>query len=91
MEDRFFRAVELVFTAYAVPALMVPFVWFARRILVAARGRPVRESAGALNRAIVTYGALAAMWLLAWLALRLGFPIEKGGRAVVKSVDPVFI
>jgi hypothetical protein len=81
MEDRFFRAVELVFTAYAVPALIVPLVWFGRRILVAARGRPVGDSAGALNRAIRAYGVLAAVWLLAWLALRLGVPIERGGRA----------
>lgn len=82
MEERFFRAVELVFTAYAVPALIVPFVWLGRRLLAVTGGRPVRESAGALRSAIVTYGALASVWLLAWLALRLGFPIERGGRAV---------
>ena len=35
MEERFFRAVELVFTAYAVPALIVPFVWLGRRLLAA--------------------------------------------------------
>jgi hypothetical protein len=82
MEERFFRVVELLFTAYAVPALIVPFVWLGRRIFAAARGRPPRDSADGLNRVVLAYGALAAMWLGAWLALRLGFHIEKGGQAV---------
>jgi hypothetical protein len=82
MGERFFRVVELVFTAYAVPALIVPFVWLGRRVFAAARGRTRREPGDALNQAVVAYGVLAAMWLMAWLALRLGLPIEKGGRAV---------
>ena len=36
MADRFFRLVELIFTAYAVPALLVPLVWLVRRLF---RGR----------------------------------------------------
>ena len=82
MEERFFRGVELLFTAYAVPALIVPFVWLGRKIFTAARGRALRDSAEGLNRAVLAYGALAAIWLGAWLALRLGLPIERGGRAL---------
>jgi hypothetical protein len=82
MGERFFRVVEVVFTAYAVPALIVPFVWLGRRIAAAARGGPPRDSAEGLNRTVLAYGALAAGWLGTWLALRLGVPIEKGGRAV---------
>ncbi len=80
MGERFFRLVEILFTAYAVPALIVPFVWLGRRILAAARGRTEHESAGRLNQAVAAYGVLAAVWLMAWLAERLGLPIERGGR-----------
>jgi hypothetical protein len=82
MQGGLFRAVEVLFTAYAVPALIVPFVWLGRRAFAAARGRPLRESAATLNRAVKVYGGLAAVWLLAWAATRAGIPIEKGGPAV---------
>jgi hypothetical protein len=81
MQGGLFRVAELLFTAYAVPALIVPFVWVGRKAF-AARGRPLRESGLTLNRAVKVYGGLATVWLLAWAALRAGIPIEKGGPAV---------
>ena len=77
--ERFFRLVELVFTAYAVPALMVPLLWLVRRVTLRSSTSP--ESAIRLRRAFALYGILWAVWLGAWLALVFGVPIEKGGRA----------
>jgi hypothetical protein len=78
--DRFFRLVELMFTAYAVPALLVPLVWLARRIFQSRRSRSNRETADRLGRAVGAYGLVLLAWVAAWLALRLGIPIERGGR-----------
>jgi hypothetical protein len=82
MDERFFRLVELTFTAYAVPALIVPFVWLARRLFRAVRPRPIRESAERLTRIEAAYAVLAALWFCAWLAVALGVPIETGGHAI---------
>ena len=43
--DRFFRLVELVFTAYAVPALLVPLVWLVRRLFGPSAGITLPETA----------------------------------------------
>ncbi len=80
MVERFFRVVELIFTAYAVPALLVPVVWLVRRLLRGHRSEEARGMADRLNRQIVAYGIVLLAWLGAWLALALGIPIEKGGR-----------
>jgi len=80
MGDRFFRLVELVFTAYAVPALLVPLVWLVRRLLRGHRSGATRETADQLNRAVVAYGIVMLAWVGAWAALALGVPIERGGR-----------
>jgi hypothetical protein len=76
MADRFFHLVELVFTAYAVPALLVPLVWLARRLF--RRGAP--ETANRLNRAVAAYGIVLLGWVGAWAAVALGVPVERGGR-----------
>jgi hypothetical protein len=78
--DRFFRLIELMFTAYAVPALLVPLVWLARRVLAPRRARSIQETAHRLGRAIATYGIVLLGWVAAWLALRLGVPLERGGQ-----------
>ena len=80
MLERLFRVVELIFTAYAVPALMVPFVWLAIRLLKA--GRPVapKETGDRLNRAVATYAIVSAAWIAAWITLLLGVHIEAGGK-----------
>lgn len=80
MGDRFFRLVELIFTAYAVPALLVPLVWVARRLFQGRRSGAAGETADRLNRAVAAYGIVLLVWVGAWVALVLGVPIEKGGR-----------
>lgn len=80
MAERFFRLVELIFTAYAVPALLVPLVWLVQRLLRARRPAVASETADRLNRAVSAYGILLLAWVVAWAALVLGVPIEKGGR-----------
>jgi hypothetical protein len=39
------------------------------------------ESSDRLRRALALYGVVSAMWLGAWLAVVLGAPIERGGKA----------
>ena len=79
MQEQLFRGVELIFTAYMVPALLVPLVWIGGRVF--RRGSP-RESANRLTRIQIAYGAIACLWFAGWLAMRLGLPIEQGGKAV---------
>jgi hypothetical protein len=78
MDERFFHIVEVVFTAYAIPALIVPLLWLARWA-----GRSWFESRTgsrrALSRIVDQHSALLLAWLLLWGAMRLGVPIEKGG------------
>ena len=73
----FFRLVELTFTAYAVPALLVPVVWLARRWLPGRR----RETADRLNRAIAAYAIVFFAWVGLRLVLAIGVPVERGGQA----------
>ena len=75
MGEKFYRLVELIFTAYAVPALIVPFVWLARRLL-RGRGAAPQESAERLNRAAAIYGLVSVMWIGAWVVLVLEAGIE---------------
>lgn len=74
----FQRAIELVYTAYLVPALLVPFawlfVWLARR-----RGRLVSLLDSELRRVELGTAALAALWLLLWAAMKAGAPVDRGG------------
>jgi len=77
--DRFFRLVELLFTAYAVPTLLVPLVWVGRRFARRGSGR-VPETSDRLNRALAAYGLVLFAWVAAWLALLAGVPVERGGR-----------
>jgi hypothetical protein len=78
MADRFFHLVELVFTAYAVPALLVPFVWLGRRLIRG--GRAIPETADRLDKAVAAYGIALLGWVAAWVVVSIGVPIEKGGR-----------
>jgi hypothetical protein len=80
MPHALFKVAELVFTSYMVPALLVPVVWLVARVL--RRGSPFRETSGGLARLEATYAVLAVAWFGAWLALRLGLPLERG-RGVI--------
>jgi hypothetical protein len=82
MSEGFFRAVETLFTAYAIPALLVPFVWLGRPLL-GGRRSPALDAAGSLLRLQQLYAVLGATWFGAWLALRAGIPLESPGRLAV--------
>ena len=86
MADRFFRLVELVFTAYAVPALLVPLVWLVQRVFRARRPASEHETADRLHRALGAYGILLLAWLGAWAAVVFGVPIERGGKRVAAII-----
>jgi hypothetical protein len=76
----FFRSVELAFTAYMVPALLVPVVWVAAMIFKRRR----RDNADPLHELTRQWWLLAGlfgMWLLLFLAVRAGAPLSHGGGA----------
>lgn len=71
-----FQTVEVVFTAYAVPALIVPAVWLTLRVIKREEG----SWAGRLAWMEGLYGGIAAFWLLAGAGVLLGLPVERGGQ-----------
>ena len=77
----FFRIVEVTFTAYAVPALLVPVVWLARRLLRGGRSARRPETANGLNRTLAAYAVVLVAWLGARIVVAAGVPVERGGRA----------
>jgi hypothetical protein len=79
MREGLFRGAELIFTAYMVPALLVPLVWIGGRILK--RIGP-SESATRLGRIQNLYAMIAGICFLGWVAVRFGVPIENGGRLI---------
>lgn len=79
MQEQIFRGAELIFTAYMVPALLVPLVWIGGRLL---RRLGPRESASRLNRIQIVYAAIACVWFAGWVAVRLGLPVEQGGKFI---------
>jgi hypothetical protein len=80
MPPSFFRIVEVAFTAYVVPALLVPVVltigWMSRR-----RAAQPREASRELTRLVRVHFALVVVWALIWTAMILGVPLERGGSA----------
>jgi hypothetical protein len=79
MQEQLFRGVELIFTAYMVPALLVPLVWIGGRIL---KRMGPSESAMRLSRIQGLYAGIAGLCFLGWVAVRFGVPIENGGRVI---------
>ena len=82
MPPNFSRIVEVAFTAYVVPALLVPVIlligWI-RRKRVAPRQAVLHE----LTRLVRAHFALVLVWALIWIAMVLGVPLEKGGSVTV--------
>jgi len=80
MHVAFFRSVEVAFTAYAVPALIVPLFWlFGRRLVVGSE--PGRSWEGILAANESLYGRLAAVWIAAGVAVLAGVRVDRGGEA----------
>ena len=77
-----FRVVELVFTSYAVPGLLVPLLWFLRRVAgqwLTPAAAPDQE----LDRLTAFHLSLATGWLVLWGVMWLGVPLAKGGTPAV--------
>ena len=79
------QAIEIVFTAFLMPALCAPVVWLGLALL--GRGRRVpgevfsRRMSLLQTGCAVSGGLLAAGGLLAWL----GVPVERGGRLLTAA------
>ena len=82
MVDAVHKATDVIFTAYMVPALLVPFVWTALRVGRALRSRK-KHPAAALLRLERIYSVFVATWVGVWLATRIGLPLEHAGRPLL--------
>ena len=82
MGPMFFRIIEIAFTAYMVPALLVPLVWVWSRILNSRRrgvAAPVVEAEGQSRRLF----QLFVVWLVLFLAVAAGVPLSRWGAAAI--------
>jgi hypothetical protein len=90
MPPSFFRIVEVTFTAYVVPALLVPVIlligWIRRR-----RAAPRQEASRELTRLVRAHFTLVLVWALIWIAMILGLPLEKGGSAALIACWTVYV
>jgi hypothetical protein len=86
----FFRIVEVTFTAYVVPALLVPVIlligWIRRKRTV-----PRQEASRELTRLIRAHFALVLVWTLIWTAMIVGVPLEKGGSVSLVACWTVYV
>jgi hypothetical protein len=82
MVDALHEATDLIFTAYIVPALLVPFVWMTLRVQRALSGH-TKQPAAALAGLERFYAVFVAAWFGLWLASRIGLPLERAGRPLL--------
>ncbi len=61
-----------------LPALLVPFAWLVVRY-ARGRGRLTTALEGELRRLEIISASLAAVWLVLWLLVKAGVPVERGG------------
>jgi uncharacterized membrane protein len=78
----FLRIVEITFTSFMVPTLLVPVVWVAG-LLLKGRMRTDEEPAGELNRQWWILLCLFLLWLLLLLAVVARIPLNLGGSAAI--------
>jgi len=90
MPPDFFHIVEVTFTAYVVPGLMVPVIlligWIGRR-----RAGPRQEPSHELARLVRAHFALVLLWALIWVAMLLGVPLQKGGPAALVACWAAYV
>jgi hypothetical protein len=90
MPPTFSRIVEVAFTAYVVPALLVPVIlligWIRRR-----RGAPRREAARELGHLVRAHFACVLVWALIWAAMILGVPLERGGTITTAACWTAYV
>jgi hypothetical protein len=77
-----FRIIEITFTSYMVPALLVPLVWAVAWLLGRrrhAQAHPALEVEGQSRRLF----RLFLFWLVLFVAVAAGVPLSRGGSAAV--------
>lgn len=81
MAQMFFRIIEIAFASYMVPALLLPAVWLAGRVLrrAGANRPPAAEIEGQWRR----LSGLFLVWLALFLAVAAGAPLNRGGAAAI--------
>ncbi len=82
MTPLFYRIIEIVFTSYMLPALLVPAVWSVA-FLLRRRLRTNVQPAAEIERQRRTLSALFLLWLALFLAVAAGAPLDRGGLPVV--------
>ena len=85
----FRQVIELLFTAYLLPALLLPLLW-----LVAAFRHTtfaVVDPCRALRRLSLAWASTALFFALGWTLAALGAPIEAGGRILTITAWLVFV
>ena len=78
----FLKIVEITFTAFMVPTLLVPVVWIAG-LLLKGRMPGSEEPATELNRHWRILLCLFLIWLLLLLAVVARIPLNLGGSAAI--------
>jgi len=89
MAQMFFRIIEIAFASYMVPALLVPAVWLAGMLLkrrLGANRSPAAEIEGQWR---LLFG-LFLVWLVLFLAVVAGAPLNRGGAAAVAACWTVY-
>jgi hypothetical protein len=79
---------ELVFTAYLMPALLLPVVWTAGALARRAHAPAVGDRGPALWFRL--HGGAAALLIAGWALAACGVPIERGGAALTAAAWLVF-
>ncbi len=82
MGPMFFRIIEITFASYMVPALLVPLVWGAAWLLkrrLHAKAHPAAEVEGQSRRLFWLF----LLWLVLFLAVVAGVPLNRGGSVAV--------
>lgn len=87
MQSEVLRVSELIFTAYLMPALLLPVIWIG-----AALARHVRAPAGGGGHALwfSVHGGAALLLIALWALSATGVPIERGGAAITTLAWLVF-
>ena len=89
MAQMFFRIIEIMFASYMLPALLVPALWivaFALRKKLSANEQPALQ----IECQWRLLSALFMFWLVLFLAVAAGAPLNRGGMIAVVCCWVIF-
>jgi hypothetical protein len=88
MAELFFRAIEIAFASYMVPALLLPAAWLAAVLLRNHLGHdePARE----IRRQSRLLWGFVGVWLVLLTAALAGVPLSRGGPAAIAGCWAVY-